>query len=59
MLAVLGSHYALVELLVEKFEADVKVEDDDGDNSVHIAAIKLEKFQDELNPETSPNIFKV
>lgn len=59
MLAVLGGHYALVELLVENFEANIKVADDDGNNPVHITAINLEKFKIEPHPKTSPIIFKV
>lgn len=58
-MAVFQGHLAVVELLVEKGEANLKVADDDGDTPVHIAAIKLDSLKEEPNQKTSPVIFKV
>ncbi len=59
LLAVYCGHHALVELLVERGEVDVKATDEDGDTAVHIAAIRLENLKEKPKERTSPAIFKV
>ena len=59
LLAVYCGHHALSELLVEEAKVDIKAVDEDGDNAVHIAAIRLEKLESEPKERTSPAIYKV
>lgn len=59
MLAAYCGHHALIELLVEKGDVDIKAVDEDGDTAVHIAAIRLEKLKGEPKVRASPNIFQV
>ena len=44
---------------MEEAKVNIKAVDEDGDNAVHIAAIRLEKLESEPKERTSSAIYKV